>query len=102
MGDEKEWWETKKSKERRKGVMGRWRVMGIWRGVMGDEKKWWEDEEEWWEIKRSNERQKGMIRSKQERKKDNGKWKDVIENNGDKKYGIMRSNRRWKMMRNKK
>ena len=34
---------------------------------------------------RSNERQKGMMGSKQERKRDNGKWKDVIENNGRRK-----------------
>jgi hypothetical protein len=42
-----------------------------------------------------------MMGSNQERKKNNGKWKDVIENNGRRKDGIMRSNRRWKIMRDK-
>ena len=51
MRDEKEWWEIKRSDERRKGAIG-------------DEKKWWEDEMEWWETKWSDERQKEMMGSK--------------------------------------
>ena len=58
-------------------------VMGRWRGAMGDEKKWWKDEEElmgdeneWWETKR-------MVGGKQKRKRDNRKWKVIIEKMGD-------------------
>ena len=36
-------------------------------------------------MKRSDERQKEMMGSKQERKRDNVKWKDVIKNNGSRK-----------------
>jgi hypothetical protein len=47
-------------------------------------------------MKRSDEKQKEMMGSKQERKRNNGKWKDIIENNErDEKNGIMRSNRKW-------
>jgi hypothetical protein len=66
MGDEEEWWETKRSDERRKEVMG-------------DKKKWWE----------INRRGKEVMEIE----------KDVM---GDEKDGIMRSNSRWKMMRDKK